>query len=254
MPLLPGAGAKDAMGDHAVTTRNPGPVFEPYPPLDRTDLTERTYAVLKERILKRRMAPGERISVPEVASALGVSRTPVNDALKRLAGEGLVAIQARRGTFVTGLNAPDVAELFDIRLMIECHAADVIVCQGKVEALLCAIEPPMAKMREAMVNGDYADYETFVAGDRDLHLAMVQVVGNARLLQVYSDLNVHIQVARAHYADSVENARQAYQEHEAIIECFKAGDAEQVKGALRAHVTHVKDRILEVLAVRGGSL
>lgn len=237
-----------------MTIQSQGTIVEPYPPLDRTDLTERTYAVLKERILTRRMAPGERISVPEVAGALGVSRTPVTDALKRLAGEGLVEIQARRGTFVTGLNAPDVADLFDIRLMIECHAADIILCQGKVEGFLHAVHQPMAMMRRAMVGGEYGDYESFVAGDRDMHLAMVQVAGNQRLLQIYSDLNVHIQVARTHYVDSVENARQAYQEHEAIVDGFTAGDAEQVKGALRAHVTHVKDRILEVLAVRGGSL
>ncbi len=151
-----------------MTIRSEGPGVEPYPPLDRTDLTERTYAVLKERILTRRMAPGERISVPEVAGALGVSRTPVTDALKRLAVEGLVDIQPRRGTFVTGLNAPDVGDLFDIRLMIECHAADTILCQGKVEEFLQAVNQPMAMMRQAMVNGDYGDYESFVAGDRDL--------------------------------------------------------------------------------------
>src|SRR5512136_2843678 len=102
-------------------------LVEPYFPLDRTDLTERTYAVLKDRILTRRMEPGARVSVPEVASALGVSRTPVNDALKRLANEGLVEIVPRRGTFVTGLTASDVSELFDIRLLIEAHAVEAIV-------------------------------------------------------------------------------------------------------------------------------
>jgi DNA-binding GntR family transcriptional regulator len=233
---------------------NQGAVVEPYAPLDRTDLTERTYTVLKDRILTRQIAPGERVSVPVVAQALGVSRTPVTDALKRLAGEGLVEIQPRRGTFVTGLTARDVAELFDIRLLIELHAAEYVLACRLVPAFLKAVAEPMAGMRQAMKNDDYGDYATFIAGDHDLHLALVRQLCNQRLIQIYSDLNVHIQVARTHYIDSIENARQAYQEHEAILAGFEAGELEAVKEALRQHITNVKSRMVELLDALGGKL
>lgn len=229
-------------------------LVEPYFPLDRTDLTERTYTVLKERILTRRMEPGARVSVPEIAAALGVSRTPVTDALKRLATEGLVEIIPRRGTFVTGLNASDVCELFDVRMLIEAYAVEGIVESGRAAEYLRAVSEPMARMRRAMVDDDYGDYEAFVAGDRAMHMTMVEMTHNQRLLQIYTDLNVHIQVARAHYLDSVENARQAYQEHESILDGFRAESAEQVKAALRSHVSNVKNRILALLAEQGGSL
>lgn len=229
-------------------------LVESYFPLDHTALTERTYAVLKDRILTRRMEPGTRVSVPEIAAALGVSRTPVTDALKRLATEGLVEIIPRRGTFVTGLSADDVCELFDIRLLIESHAIDAIIGGGRAADYVQAVSEAMARMRQAMVDGDYGDYETFVAGDRELHMTMVEMTHNQRLLEIYTDLNVHIQVARAHYLDSVENAQQAYQEHESILAGFRAGSGEQVKAALRSHISNVKNRMLDLLAQHGGAL
>lgn len=228
-----------------------------YPTLEHTDLTEQTYAILKERILTRQLEPGEKVAVPEVANALGVSRTPVTDALKRLAGEGLVEIVPRRGTFVTELTARDVDELFSIRLIIELHAAECILnaaADGKVDELLVAIEDPMRGMEQAIEDGDYRDYETFILNDRDLHLALVKLTGNQHLIRIYSGLNVHMRVARAHYLNNVEDARQAQREHEAIFEAFRTGDGEEVQRSLAAHICNVKQGILNLLERRGGRL
>jgi DNA-binding GntR family transcriptional regulator len=227
---------------------------EAYAPLEHTDLTEQTYEVLKNRILTRQVAPGEKISVEEVAHGLGVSRTPVTDALKRLALDGLVEIMPRRGTFVSEVTERDVAEMFDIRLLIELHAADIILQNGKVESFLKAIEEPIQVMSHATVDDDYEDYEAFIDGDRQMHLALVNATENHKLVEMYMNLNVHMHVARAHYLNSVENARQAHQEHEAILEAFHRGDPEQVKEKLGMHITNVKTRILELLEMRGGRL
>lgn len=223
-------------------------------PLDHSDLTDQTYKVLQDRILRRTLEPGEQISVDEVAHALGVSRTPVTDALKRLAGEGLVEIRPRIGTFVTELTARDVEELFDIRLAIELFAADRIVQFSQTDAFLNLIQEPISVMRKAMVDDEYSNYEAFIEGDRQLHLILVSMTENHKLLQVYSGLNVHMQVARAHYLSSVENARQAHQEHEAIVAAFEQTNPELVRTELSKHITHVKTRILELLEERGGQL
>lgn len=225
-----------------------------YWPLDHTDLTEQTYKVLKDRILRRQSRPGEKISVDEVAQKLGVSRTPVTDALKRLAGEGLVEIVPRRGTFVTELTTRDVTELFDIRMMTELYAAEVVLASGRVEQFLQEIKELMADMEQAVVNDDYGDYEAFIASDRDLHLTLVRLTGNQHLFRIYSGMNVHMQVARAHYLNSVEEARQAQREHETIVDAFRRRNLEEAKDALRAHISHVKARILEILDEQGGSL
>lgn len=229
-------------------------MVEEYLPLDHTDLTEQTYIVLKDRILTRQLNPKERISVTDIANGLGVSRTPVTDALKRLAAEGLVEIVPRVGTFVTELTARDVAELFDLRLLLESYAIDKIFNNGQVDQILEDIQDSIEIMSRATNEEDYGDYEAFIEGDRQLHLSFIRATKNAHLMAMYTELNVHMHVARAHYINSIENAREAHVEHEAIVEAFKTGDPERVKTELSRHITTVKNRILCVLEEHGGKL
>lgn len=223
-------------------------------PLHLADLTEQTYLLLKESILRRELQPGEKILVDDLARRLGVSRTPVMDALKRLSSDGLVEIVPRRGTFVTQLNAKDVAELFDIRIMIELYAVDAVMSSGKSRHFLRAIQEPLRRMEESIENDDYSNYEVFIANDRIMHLELVRGTENERLIQIYTDMNVHIQVARAHYLKHVENARQAHEEHLAILQAFRDGDPQRARDSLREHITNVAVRIQEVLQERGGKL
>ena len=226
----------------------------PYSPLDRVDLAEQTYQVLKDRILKRDLSPGEKVSLEAVAQGLGVSRTPVSEALKRLASEGLVEILPRRGTFVSRLTAREVDELFDVRLMIELHAVETLFALGKVDEFLQCVCQCMQRMHDATRQDDYSDYMTFMDADRELHLTLVALSGNDYLTRMYSELPVHVFVARAHYLNSVEDARQALAEHDEILDAFQRGDREGVTGALRNHITTVRARILAMLEARGGEL
>lgn len=225
-----------------------------YPYITHMDLTEQTYRFLKDRILKREINPGEKILIEEIARGLRVSRTPVVNALKMLESDGLVEILPRRGTFVTHLNARDVAELFEIRLIIELHAAEQIFQEGKINLFLDAIERPMSQMQGAIADDDYVDYEAFISGDRDMHMNLVRFLNNRRLIQIYSDLNVHMQVARAHYLDTVENALQAQREHEDMLNAIQGKDLNALKKALKDHINNVKARIQTLLEERGGKI
>ncbi len=225
-----------------------------YPSITHLDLTEQTYHFLKERILKREISPGEKISVEEVARGLGVSRTPVVNALKILESDGLVEIQPRRGTFVTHFATQDVAELFEIRLLIELYAAETIFAQDQVAELLEKFEGPLSQMHAAISEADYVDYESFISGDRDLHMHLVKFLNNQRLVRIYTELNVHMQVARAHYLDTVENALQAQKEHQDMLAAIKNDDLAGMKEALTSHIMNVKGRILTLLEDRGGHL
>ncbi len=225
-----------------------------YPSITHLDLTEQTYQFLKDRILKREIKPGEKISVEDVAQGLGVSRTPVVNALKILESDGLVEIQPRRGTFATHLTAKDVADLFEIRLLIELHAAKQIFKENAVDQFIKSIEQPLSRMKSAMADGEYMDYESFIASDRDLHMCLVNFIDNQRLVQMYIDLNVHMQVARAHYLDTVENAVQAQREHQAMLHALNSHDLEGLEAALTEHILNVKSSILAMLEERGGQL
>ena len=207
--------------------------------------------MLKDKILRGELKPGMQISVPATAVALGVSRTPVNDALKRLANDGLVEIVPRQGTFVTQLTARDVAEIFDMRLMIELYAAEVVFQMGVVEQLLEAVQAPVTAMEQAMAGNDFRDHELFTINDEKFHTALVKSTGNNRLLRAYTQLHANTHGARIHFIASGD-ARETQNEHRAIVVAFQNGSVAEVKRALHTHISRVKNKILEVLEERGG--
>ncbi len=212
-----------------------------YQPLHYVALGEQTYRLLKDKILRRELKPGSHISMPDVAVALGVSRTPVAEALKRLASEGLVEIAPRRGAFVTELTVRDVAEIFDMRLMIELHAAETVLVAGKAEQFFAGVSGAMAAMERAIASDDDREYEAFFINDSNFHTTLVKLTGNSRLIRTYTELNVHTLGARIHYLDH-DNVRRAQNEHRAIVTAFENGSVEKVKAALRTHIINVKER------------
>jgi len=225
-----------------------------YPTLNRLDLTEQTYRILREQILKQDLQPGDKVSVDTVARGLGVSRTPVVNALKLLENDGLVEIHPRRGTFVTELTARDVADLFEIRQMIELYAAEQLFKSERIDEVLQQVQSLLERMRNDISDGEYANYDAFISEDRDLHTAIVRAMNNRRLLDIYSDLNIHMQVTRAHYLDTIENALEAQKDHEAMVEAIANRDINALKSALAVHLDTVRTRILKLLEQRGGQL
>ena len=225
-----------------------------YLSINHLDLTEQVYRFLKERILRRDIKPGEKISVEDVARGLKVSRTPVVNALQMLKNDGLVDIVPRRGTFVTELTARDVADLFDVRLLLELHAADMVFKKGRTAELLAEFDVLLAQMKEAISEEEYMDYESFIDKDRNLHQALIKYLDNQRLINIYSELNVHMQVARAHYLATVENALEAHKEHEALLSALREKDQAAFKKAITDHIENVNRRIQMLLEERGGKL
>lgn len=224
-----------------------------YQPLTYIDLTEQTYRVLKDKILRGELQPGTQISVPGTAVALGVSRTPVNDALKRLANDGLVEIVPRQGTFVTELTARDVDEIFDMRLMIELYAAETIFQAGRVDQALAAVQAHMAGMEQVVAGNNFQDHELFTHHDQEFHTALVTLTGNNRLIRTYTQLHANTHGARVHYIANGD-AQETQNEHHAIMSGLENKDLAEVKQALYTHITRVKSKILEVLEKRGGKL
>ena len=214
-----------------------------FPLIDHTALSDKVYEVLKKKILERELKPGDKVQVDEVAHQLGVSRTPVKDALNRLALEGLIDKVARRGTFVSTMSAQDVDELFDLRLLMESYAAEKVLEKDKANSFLADIRQCMAHI-DRIAQSDDPDYDAYLAWNRDLHLSLIKLADNNRLMQMYESLNIPIQVARVHYLHSVESVTQTQQEHQAIYQAFESRDVEQVKQAIATHINSVRDAVL----------
>ncbi len=222
-----------------------------YPLIEHTDLTDKIYDILKEKILRREVGPGDRLSVEDIAEMMGVSRTPVKDAINRLASEGLVDIQSRRGTFVASLEQPDIVDLFEMRRLFETYAAEQWFKRGKSPELIEKIKRFLKEMAVSADGDRYTDYARFMDNDHDFHRAIIASVANKRLIQLYEELGVHIQVARAHYVRNVQSARDAQQEHQAIVEAFEKGNLSQIRASLTRHIDNVESALLAAIEGNG---
>src|SRR5262245_57139495 len=101
-----------------VSTGNLAPILDTEP-IERTRLTQQVYELLRAKIMAHELLPGQRIDIPMLARLLGVSRTPVKEAVNRLAAEGAIEILPQHGTFIASVDWPALLELHDMRVMIE---------------------------------------------------------------------------------------------------------------------------------------
>lgn len=207
-------------------------------------LTDAAYQALKENILRQTLRAGQRLNVDELASQLGMSRTPVKDALNALASEGLVEILPRRGTFVIGVTAQDVAEAFEVRRALELLAAELLVARLTDEDLM-ALRAALARLDE-VADGDAVEH---MQRNMAFHRLFVRLAGNRRLSEIYENLDVHIQIARVHARGDRWRERRTRErtEHLAIFRALEVRDAARLARAIDAHIRRAKESLIEDL-------
>jgi DNA-binding GntR family transcriptional regulator len=215
-------------------------------PVRRERASDAAYESLWQAIMSQVFRPGERLNVPSIARKLGVSLTPAKEALSRLAAEGLVEIRPRSGTFVTEISPEDVAETFDLRMALECLAAEKAMMRftpadhDHLEQMLADMARPMVSERDRVTH-DRTNVE--------LHNFIVEHSGNRRLIQLYRSLNAHIKIARIHRSHERWGERLAGEqaEHREIVDALKATDAERVRRALTHHIGRAAQNLVDDL-------
>lgn len=217
------------------------------------NLADAVYERLWKRIVNLEFAPGTRLSDETLARELGVSRTPIREALYRLSQVGLVQVNARRGFFVTTLERNDVIELFDIRIALE-----LFVVQSAVARLQPGdLEPLRARQIAAVENAtsmEPADIEEFVRSDLMLHDLLAARAGNIRLRQAITDVKGQLSLVQLRLAQIPEHKFRAIEEHTLIIDALESGDAGAVSATMESHLLGVKHRVLtDLYAEREGS-
>ena len=214
--------------------------------LARTNLNEQVYETLRQRILHREPGPGAKLSLHELASELGVSRSPVHHALTRLVQEGLLSVKARRGYYVTPVTAQAVHNGYDVRLAIELFAAEKAI--GNVDrARLATLRERLEQSISAISDG------TWDVANARFHEYQVELAGNELLTQHYRELSVNLmmQVVRG---GRVEGGEYLASEHGAIVEAFESEDLDAARAAIRAHVESGRNIALDALERNGGVL
>ncbi len=209
-------------------------------------LAEGVLRHLSRDIVSGVLAPGQRLVELQLAAELGVSRSPVREAIHRLATDGLVEIQPRRGAFVAALTPKDLEDVFDVREQLERMAAGLAASTaGPARASeLRAIETECAAAAAA---GDVTSF--FELNDR-LHGLVAQLSGNAYLHQLQRSAARRSFRALFLQADSDEFLARSVTEHHAIVDAIAGGDRATAEAAMGHHLRHARDAAVALLQQR----
>jgi DNA-binding GntR family transcriptional regulator len=194
--------------------------------------TTRVYHHLKRAILEQLHPGGTLLTEAEIAEAVGVSRTPVREALLRLESEGLVALYPKRGALVLPVSAQEINEVIEARLLIEGHAATKI--WPRRAELAPTLDPLLAAMLAAH---DAADVHAFIEADRAFHAAVVAAAGNSILADVYHRLrDRQMRMGVAAMRISPDRMARALADHTELLAALRADSPQQWTHLVAEHV------------------
>lgn len=200
-------------------------------------LSAQAYKIIKEAIVSLKLGPRERLKVSELARELGISATPIREALTRLEQEGLVEAIRFKGAFVAQIDDHDVEEIFKLRELLEGAAVKgaaitfSTIDLQKGEALL-------EKMRRAYKTGDMGPY---AKASRDFHSLFIEKFGNQRMVSVLKTFDDQLERVRLTAIRTVENIPLFIGDYEKILEGLKAKNPEAAERVLLVHLRRAKD-------------
>lgn len=208
--------------------------------ISRATLSDQIYDYLRGEILTGHMIPGERLDLGELVERLKVSKMPVKEAIGRLATEGLLEVQAQRGTFVSRIDARELAETFEVRRALEMLAGELAAAR--------ATKTDLAQLSELIAEMDQStDVARHLELNFEFHGLIVGLSDNHKLVETYHRLRVPIQIAGIHYRseDWVKRVVQEQKEHRAILLALEQKDAEAVPRAISQHIKRGSSSLLE---------
>ncbi|MFP4463545.1 MAG: GntR family transcriptional regulator [Guyparkeria sp.] len=187
---------------------------------------------LREMIIDGELPPGSRITERAIGEQLGLSRTPLREALKILASEGLVVLEPNRGALVPWLDAEDVDEVMGVLMMLEGMAAP-LVCARLSPTGLERIE----RLHEEMVaRAEVGDLMGYFRVNQAIHRAIVEASGNRTVARIHARESGRVQRYRFAGNRDATRWRRAVHEHEVIMDALRARDGELLAALLQAHL------------------
>jgi DNA-binding GntR family transcriptional regulator len=189
------------------------------------DVAER----LRQQIFARELEPGAWIDEQKLAAEFGISRTPLREALKVLAVEGLVTIKVRRGAYVTEVSRDDVAQVYHLLGLLESDAAAEVAARASDDELqsLQALHERLEKQQRQR--------DAFFATNEQFHLRLLQLAGNRWRAQIVNDLRKVMKLNRHHSLFRQGRLAESLAEHRALMQALLARDAEGARALMRRH-------------------
>lgn len=212
-------------------------------------ISERIYQHLVDQIIEGRLRPGQRVEEQMVASEFGVSRTPVRDALRQLAGTGLVESRPNKGAMVVDLKLEELSEIFEALGEFEALCARLAALR-MTQLERTALRTLHAEAAAAAKAEDEARYDEL---NDQLHQAIYTGTHNPTISGTTENLRQRIMPFRAFAGTAAHRIHESHLEHDALVTAILAGDAARAQDAMRDHVAKSSLNVLELMRTRSAS-
>ena len=218
----------------AQTTPTP-PRGQPSARLPQGALYEQVAEQLRARIMAHTLSPGSWIDEQLLTTEFGISRTPLREALKVLAAEGLVTMKLRRGAYVTEVSERDLAEVYHLLSLLESDAA-VAVATGASDAQLAELDALHQKLELSV-----ADRDRFFAANERFHMRLLEIADNRWRLQLVADLRKVMKLNRHHSLFKQGRLEASLKEHRQIMAALRARNGARVLQLMQQHFARGKE-------------
>jgi DNA-binding GntR family transcriptional regulator len=189
--------------------------------------------LLRQRIFQRELEPGSWIDELKIADEYGISRTPLREALKVLAAEGLVTMKIRRGAYVTEVSTQDLSDVYHLLSLLESDAAGVVAAKA-TDGELTELMQLHADLEKAAKPGP-ANTDTFFAVNERFHMRLLEIANNRWRDQMVADLRKVMKLNRHNSLLKTGRMEESLQEHRAIMAALTARDASATVQRMREH-------------------
>ena len=205
-------------------------------------LAEQVYAELKTRMHDFRLVPGDRFSEAEIGARLGVSRTPVREALFKLRNEGLLDVESKTGWFVRPIDFNKLEQLYDLRVLLEVASVARLCARAEpapeLESLKAVWLVPVA---ERLANGSQVG-----ALDEQFHATLVRAAGNGEIARVHWDVTERIRIIRRLDFTRGDRVEATYAEHAKILRSVIQRKPDQAQLLLKSHIEQSKAEVRKI--------
>jgi DNA-binding GntR family transcriptional regulator len=209
----------------------------------------KVYEILKERIVKNELKPQEYLNEQFIARDLGVSKTPVREALQKLEHERLVVIIPNKGTFVSNVTIDRIREVFEIREILECAAARLAAKLPAKEQFVSILQS-----HPSFTIGDGAELRNQLLSGYQIHTRIVEAVENSYLTEYYENILAHIVQVRVFFIRrfGMKRLYETVEEHRTILRAIIDSDAEKAEMGMRDHLKRSLMNINQLMLGSGG--
>lgn len=206
-------------------------------------LRDVVFNTLRQAILKGEMEPGERLMEITLANKLGVSRTPIREAIRKLELEGLVHMIPRKGAVVASISEKDMRDVLEVRITLEELAVKLAV-KNMTEEDIAMLKKAGQAFENAVISRDIVN---IVEADVAFHDIIYNKTENNRLIQIISNLREQMYRYRLEYVKDARTHSILISEHNDIIACLAKKDVEAAKAAVREHITNQERGIVRAI-------